>query len=76
MAIERFDRLEAGISRLLESNELLQAENRSLRDSLELKERGTDELKEKIRKLEAEKALVKEKVDTLLTRLDGLIQNA
>ena len=45
-------------------------------DSLDMKEREVAEFKERIRKLEAEKTLVKEKVDTLLARLDGLIQKS
>jgi len=76
MDMERFDRLEEGLGHLLMSFESLQTENLELKDSLEAKELETLALKENIARLEDEKLRVKKKVDTLLAKLDGLIQSA
>ncbi|MFQ5736298.1 MAG: cell division protein ZapB [Thermodesulfobacteriota bacterium] len=76
MALEKFDRLEEGLGRLLFSFENLQSENLELRDALEAKELETRALKEKMARLEEEKLRVRKKVDTLLSKLDGLTQSA
>jgi len=76
MDMERFDRLEEGLGRLLMTFESLRTENLELKDSLEAKELETLVLKENIARLEDEKLRVKKKVDTLLAKLDGLIQSA
>lgn len=74
MALEKFDRLEEGLERLLSNYEFIQAENRRLKDVLETKDTEIEALREKVLKLDKEKGIVKEKVDTLLGRVDALIQ--
>ncbi|HLC17673.1 MAG TPA: cell division protein ZapB [Thermodesulfobacteriota bacterium] len=69
-------RLEDGVGQLLDRYDLLQAEVRGLKEALGSKEREIRDLKERIKKLDSEKGLVREKVDSLLTRLDGLVQGA
>lgn len=76
MALEKFDRLEEGLGRLLFSFETLQTEIFELRDALGAKGLEVEALKEKVARLEEEKLHVRKKVDTLLSRLDGLIQSA
>ena len=76
MEMERFDKLEEGLGRLLMTFESLQSENLELKDSLEAKDLEALALKEIIARLEDEKLKVKKKVDTLLAKLDGLIQSA
>ena len=76
MDMERFDKLEEGLGRLLMTFESLQSENLELKDSLEAKDLEALALKEIIARLEDEKLKVKKKVDTLLAKLDGLIQSA
>lgn len=75
MDMERFDKLEEGLGRLLLTFESLQSENLVLKDSLEAKDLEALALKESIARLEDEKFRVKKKVDTLLAKLDGLIQS-
>lgn len=76
MDMERFDKLEEGLGRLLMSFESLQSENLALKDTLETRELEAMTLKDNIARLEEEKLIVKKKVDTLLAKLDGLIQSA
>lgn len=76
MSLEGFDKLEEGLGRLLKIQEGLAAENQELKDSVGLKDLEIEELREKLNALEEEKKLVKEKVDVLLGRLEGLIQGA
>lgn len=76
MALDNFDRLEEGLTRLLADLETLKAENRGLKDALRAGEAEVETLNEKIGRLDKEKGLVKEKVDGLLERLEGLIQRA
>ena len=72
-----FIELEERISRLLSSYGALQDEKKRLEE--ELRQRNAEEkelidLREKVKRLEKEKGVVKEKVDGLIRRLDGLIQ--
>jgi len=76
MDIEGFDKLEEGLGRLLMTFESLQSENLALKDTIETKDLEAMALKENIARLEDEKLRVKKKVDTLLAKLDGLIQSA
>jgi len=76
MVFEKFERIEEGINRLLEGYEGLKAENIELKDSIGAKDSEIEELREKLKRLDKEKALVKEKVETLLQKLDSLIQGA
>lgn len=76
MLSERFDRLSDGLTRLLETQERLKAENIELREALGEKDRELEELRSKVEEQDKEKGLVRERIDGLLGRLDGLIQNA
>lgn len=76
MVFEKFERIEEGINRLLEGYEELKATNIELKDSIGAKDSEIEELREKLKRLDKEKALVKEKVETLLQKLDSLIQGA
>lgn len=76
MAMEKFARLEEGIDRLLSGYEALRGVNAGLKEELLSKTREVDALKERLASLEAEKGGVRERVDGLLERLEGLIQNA
>ncbi len=76
MALERFDRLEEGISRVLAVCEGLKDENRALKEAVVEKEAEIRKLSDRLKRLDKEKTTVLEKVDTLLGRLDALIQGA
>jgi predicted nuclease with TOPRIM domain len=76
MALDNFDRLEEGLGRLLAEFEAIKAENRGLKEVLKAKEAEVGTLNDRIGKLDKEKGIVKEKVDTLLEKLEGLIQKA
>ncbi|HZX35206.1 MAG TPA: cell division protein ZapB [Thermodesulfobacteriota bacterium] len=73
-----FIELEERISRLLSSYSALQDEKKRLEEELRQRNAGTKELedlREKVKRLEKEKGVVKEKVSGLIQRLDGLIQS-
>lgn len=72
-ALDNFNRLEERILRLLEANSSISADNKTMRDLLAARDREVARLMEKIEKLGKEKEAVKEKVDTLLERLDSLV---
>ncbi len=76
MALEHFERLETGVEQLLKHCEELRTENARLKGAIEAKGAEVEDLREKLKRLDREKVQVKEKVETLLTRLDGLIQSA
>ncbi len=76
MSMDDFDRLEEGLGRLLLGFETMQTDNLELRDAVEAKDIEVQALRKKVAKLEEERDLIKKKVDTLLTKLDGLIQGA
>ncbi|MEK7679455.1 MAG: cell division protein ZapB [Deltaproteobacteria bacterium] len=76
MTLERFDRLEEGISRVLGMCEGLKHENMALKEAVIEKEAEIRELSSRLKRLDKEKTTVREKVDTLLDRLDALIQGA
>lgn len=76
MPLEKFEKLEDGIVRILKSYEALKAENSGLREALDIKGRELDELRERVKKLDREKVQVRERVDTLLEKLNALTQGA
>ncbi len=76
MPLEKFEKLEDGISRVLEGYETLKAENSDLKEALEASGRELEELRGRVKKFDREKAQVREKVDTLLEKLHGLTQSA
>ncbi len=57
-------------------SKLYPAENKKLAETLSLKDREIEGLNSKLEKLSKEKGLVKGKVETLLERVEGLIQTA
>jgi len=73
-----FIELEERISRLLSSYGALQDEKKRLEE--ELRQRNAEakelnDLREKVKRLEKEKGVVKDKVSGLIQRLDGMIQS-
>ncbi|HEY4708439.1 MAG TPA: cell division protein ZapB [Thermodesulfobacteriota bacterium] len=76
MALDNFDRLEEGLTRLLAAYETLASEKDGSSEALAAKDREIAELKTKLKKLEAERDGIREKVDVLLEKLEGLIQGA
>ncbi len=76
MALENFDALENGLERLLGGLDTLKAEKHKLSDALGLKDLEIKGLKQKIKRMSAEKGTIRKKVDLLLTKLEGLIQGA
>ncbi|MDO8427106.1 MAG: hypothetical protein Q7T24_06300 [Deltaproteobacteria bacterium] len=75
MALDKFDKLEEGLGRLLKNYEVIKAENLNLANAIRAKNQEIEELKEKVKRIDRERLLVKEKVDTLLAKLDSLMQN-
>jgi predicted nuclease with TOPRIM domain len=71
-----FTELEKKLNLLLNAYDSLKCENTRILESLEGKKKEVEELKERLKRLEREKGLVKEKVETLLERLDCLTQGA
>lgn len=74
-----FIELEERINRLLSSYGALQDEKKRLEE--ELRQRNAEakeliDLREKVKRLEKENGVVREKVSGLIQRLDGLIQSA
>lgn len=76
MALDKFERLEDGLGRLLEAFEAISAENRELRASQGQSEQELAALREKVLRLEKERDQVRERVDGLLARLEALMQGA
>lgn len=76
METANFEKLEQKINTLLRLCESMEAEKKTLKERLKEKESEIEELKHSLARFEEEKGLVKGKVEGLLTRLDGLIQNA
>ncbi|WKZ33597.1 MAG: cell division protein ZapB [Thermodesulfobacteriota bacterium] len=76
MVIEQFERLEAGLLRLLAAHEAASAEKEALKAEISSKDIEIAELKKNLKRLEGERDQVREKVDGLLARLETLIQGA
>lgn len=76
MALEKFERLEEGLGRLLAAYEALSAENREIMESRGAKDQELAALREKVARLEKEKEQVRERVDGLLAKLEALMQGA
>gem|GEM_PF-1777834 len=76
MERSNFEKLEERINELLKACEVLESENRRLKEQYGLKELEVEGLKKRLAKIEREKGLVREKVEGLIDRLDGLMQNA
>ncbi len=76
MPFESMDRLEAGITRLLDEHAGLTAENSDLKEALEARDRRIEELNARLDSVQMERSQVRERVETLMGRLDGLMHNA
>ncbi|MBI5343893.1 MAG: cell division protein ZapB [Deltaproteobacteria bacterium] len=74
MALDSFERLEEKITGLLDGCDGLKAENSDLKESLKARTLEVDELKGRLKRLNREKTTVREKVEALLSRIDGLIE--
>jgi len=69
-------RLEEGIKELVSRYENASVENRELRDGLNIRELEIKGLKKKLEKLDSERALVRERVDALISHVEGLVSGA
>jgi len=76
MALEKFERLEEGLGRLLAAYEALSAENREILASQGAKDNEVAALRDKVARLEKERDQVRERVDGLLVKLETLMQGA
>lgn len=72
--LEKFERLEDEIKRVIGSYEALKAESESFGEVIKAKDMEIASLKERLAEVEGEKNLVRERVDTLIDNLDGLIE--
>lgn len=70
-----FEQLEKKVEKVIELCAELKEENKKLAEETILKNDEVKEISYKLEKLDQEKQIVKEKVETLIERLDGLIQN-
>ncbi len=76
MGMENFEILEERLEELLRFCDDTEKENNLIKEQLALKEVEIKELRERLLKVEGEKLKVKEKVEGLISRLDGLTCNA
>ncbi len=76
MGMENFEILEERLEELLRFCDDTEKENNLIKEQLALKEVEIKELRERLLKVEGEKLKVKEKVEGLILRLDGLNCNA
>ena len=76
MGLTRFEELEKKVNNLLTDCETLTCDNNKLRDHVEGKDSEIRGLKKKLARLNTEKGEVSERVESLITRLNGLIQKA
>ncbi len=75
MELDKFRFLEEKVNSLVERFGLLVEENRRLKGDLEIKTNEVRTIKERLERYGDEREYVKGKVDGLLKRLDGLIEN-
>lgn len=76
MPFESVDRLEAGITRLLDEHNELKNENSELKEAIKARDEQITELSERLESVQRERGEVRERVETLIGRLDGLLHNA
>jgi len=67
------ERLEKSIKELVGRYETTRAENRELIEGLNLRELEVKGLKKKLEKLESERDLVRERIDALISHVEGLV---
>ncbi len=70
---EMLKRLEDSIRELVRRYEAASEENRKLREGLNIRELEIKGLKKKLEQLNNERALVREKVDALISHVEGLV---
>ncbi len=70
------ERLEEVIKDLVSRYETVNAENRELREGLDIRELEIKGLKKKLEQLDSERALVRERVDALISHVEGLVSGA
>ncbi len=76
MELAVFEQLEKKVEKLIEQHADLKEENKRLAEALNLKDREIEGLHLKLEKFSKEKGLIRGKVETLLERVEGLIQTA
>ena len=76
MELAVFEQLEKKTLKLIGQYEELREENKRLTESLGSKDREIEGLRLKLEKFGKEKGLIREKVETILERVEGLIQTA
>ena len=76
MELAVFEQLEKKIEKLIEQCAELKQENKRLTEALNSKDKEIESLHVKFEKFGKEKGLIREKVETLLERVEGLIQTA
>jgi len=76
MGMKNFEILEERLEELLRFCDETEKDNNLIKEQLVLKEMEIKELRERLAKIEGEKIKVKEKVEGLITRLDGLTSSA
>ncbi|MBI5328312.1 MAG: cell division protein ZapB [Deltaproteobacteria bacterium] len=76
MELAVFEELQAKVEQLIEQCIELREQNKKLTETLDLKDKEVEALHVKLEKFGKEKGLIREKVETILERLEGLIQTA
>ncbi len=76
MGLTRFEELEEKVNQLLKDCETLERENTKLRDHVGGKDSEIKGLKKKLDRMSREKGEVRQRVDSLINRLNALIQKA
>jgi prefoldin subunit 5 len=76
MEVAVFEQLEKKTEKLIEQCVDLKQENKKLTEALNSKDKEIESLHVKLEKFGKEKGLIREKVETLLERVEGLIQTA
>ncbi|MBI3753694.1 MAG: cell division protein ZapB [Deltaproteobacteria bacterium] len=74
MELVAFEQLEEKVEKLIKQYIELHEENKRLNETLNLKDMEIESLYSKLEKIGKEKGLIREKVETLLARVEGLIQ--
>lgn len=74
MELVAFEELEKKVDQLIRQHIELNEENKRLNETLNLKDKEIENLYSKLEKIGREKGLIREKVETLLKRVEGLIQ--
>ena len=75
MELNIFEQLEKRVEKVIAQCIELREENKKLTEETVLKNDEVKKLSCKLEKLDEEKRLAKEKVETLIEKLEGLIQN-